>query len=316
MVPLDGSRLAEQALPMACALADGAGARLRLVLVHQPPSLPLEPASATLYSSAESTIHKGELKYLQKIRGGLRQDGRVVSAATVSGPIASTLIEHAREIEADLIVMATHGRGPVQRLWLGSVADAMVRSTQVPVLLVRPSEEGSGRVAVDQIQWILVPLDGSALAEQALDPAVALARACGAEIDLVQVVRPVLLAVNPPMIAPSLVPSAYDQGLTDIARTQAQDYLHDIAERHRKGGLVMSAAACVGWDPVETLLELARPPRYGLIALATHGRGGLRRLAMGSVADKLVRAAEVPVLVCRPVKRRASAPRRRAVVLF
>ena len=123
--------------------------------------------------------------------------------------------------------------------------------------------------------------------------------------------QPVLLGVDPALP----LPSAHDQELTAQARARAQDYLHDIAERYRERGLSVSAAACVGWDPVETLLELAPPPRYGLLALASHGRGGVRRLAMGSVADKLVRAAEIPVLVWRPVKRLGPAPRRRAIAL-
>ncbi len=316
MVPLDGSNFAEQALPTACAIADRTGARLRLVLVHQQPNIPLEPASASLYSSTELAVHKAERQYLQRTRSRLQADGWVVSIATASGAIAPALIEHAREIEADLIVMSTHGRGPLQRLWLGSVADGMVRAAEVPVLLVRPSEDESIRTAVHPIQRILVPLDGSTLAEEVLKPAAALARAWGAEIDLVQVVQPVLLAVDPPMLLPSIVPSAYDAELTALERDRAQDYLHDIAERYSKRGVRMSSAACIGRDPIETLLELAQPSRYGLIALATHGRGGLRRLAMGSVADKLVRAAAVPVLVCRPVKRPARARRRREVVLI
>jgi nucleotide-binding universal stress UspA family protein len=312
MVPLDGSAIAEQALPTACAIADEVGAGLRLVLVHQRPNLPLDPASATLYSTTELCIHKGETSYLQGIRSRLRQDGRVVSAVTVSGSVVSALLEHARETKADLIVMATHGRGPLQRLWLGSVADGMVRESEIPVLLVRPAEEAGTGAHVRPLQRILVPLDGSKLAEEALEPAAALARAYDAEIDLVQVVRPVLLPVDPAFP----LPSVYDQELSALDRAKAQDYLHDIAERYLKRGLRVTAAACLGWDPVETLLELARPPRYGLLALATHGRGGVQRLAMGSVADKLVRAAEVPVLVCRPVKFRGSAPRRRAVVLI
>jgi nucleotide-binding universal stress UspA family protein len=311
VVPLDGSEFAEQALPTACAIAGESGARLRLVLVHEPPTLPLDPASASLYSSTEICIRKGERAYLEKIRARLGQDGRAVTA-TVSGPVAPTLIEYAHDVEADLIVMATHGRGPLQRLWLGSIADAMLRSSDIPVLVVRPAQEGGSGAPAHSIERILVPLDGSQLAEQALQPATTLARACGAEVDLVQVVQPVLLSVDP--LLP--LPSSHDQELTALARDRAQDYLQDIAERYRERGVNVSAAACVGWDPVETLLELARPPRCDLLVLATHGRGGVRRLAIGSVADKLVRAADVPVLVCRPVKRRGSVRRRRAIALL
>jgi nucleotide-binding universal stress UspA family protein len=297
MVPLDGSGLAEQALPMACAIADWTRARLHLVLVHQPLSIPPDPASATLYSSTELTVRTAERSYLEKARERLQESGRTVSIATVSGPVTPALSKHGHEVAADLIVMATHGRGPVQRMWLGSVADGLVRGSEIPVLLVRPAAGEAGPVWT--IPRIMVPLDGSALSEEALEIAAALAGACDAELDLVEVVRPVLLAIDPALP----FPSAYDQELSTLARARAQNYLHDIAERYRARGLRVSAAACIGWDPVQTLLELARPARYGLLVLASHGLGGVRRLAAGSVADKLVRAADVPVLVCSHPRR-------------
>ena len=85
-----------------------------------------------------------------------------------------------------------------------------------------------------------------------------------------------------------------------MCRTQAQDYLDDVAERMRGQGLRATGVAVVGWSAVDSILDVARPERVALVALATHGRGGLRRLALGSVADKLVRGADVPVLVYRP----------------
>ena len=311
MVPLDGSEFSEQALPTACAIADESGARLRLVHVHQSPSLPLDPASASSYTTAELVIRMGEGAYLQKVRAQLRWEGRVVSAMTVrGGVVAPALIEHAREIEADLVVMATHGRGPLQRFWLGSVADGMVRASDVPVLLVRPKEGESRCTPAHLIHRILVPLDGSPLAEQALSPAGALAQAVGAELDLVQVVRPVLPGVDPAIP----LPSSHGQELTAHARARAQGYLHGVAEHYRQRGIGVCTSVGIGLDPIEVLLERARAPQYDVLALATHGRGGVRRLALGSVADKLVRAAEIPVLVYRPVKRPGSAPRRRAIV--
>jgi nucleotide-binding universal stress UspA family protein len=194
----------------------------------------------------------------------------------------------------DLVVMATHGRGGIQRAWLGSVADQLVRTLEIPVLLVRgqpgpaPGEAGAGP--------ILVPLDGSQLAEQVLGPAGALARLWGAELSLVQVVQPVTIVDDPALP----LPTAYDEELTQEWRRQAQDYLDGLAGRLKEQGIRVTAQACIGWSPVQTLLDLARPERVRLVAVATHGRGGLQRLALGSVADKLVRAAEVPVLVHRP----------------
>ena len=100
-----------------------------------------------------------------------------------------------------------------------------------------------------------------------------------------------------------LTPNVYDEDATASWRAQAQDYLDGIVERLRSEGIRASAVASIGWSAVDSILSLARPENFGLIALATHGRSGLPRLALGSVADKLVRGAKVPVLVYRPARR-------------
>jgi nucleotide-binding universal stress UspA family protein len=166
---------------------------------------------------------------------------------------------------------------------------------EVPILVVRPAEtkapESSGGLTE-----MLVPLDGSPLAEAVLQPAAALARLWDAEISLVQVVHPVVLTSDPPLP----FPTGYSDQMTRIRRESAQDYVQDVAERLRESGVKASGVAVIGGGVAETLLDLARPEHTSLVAVATHGRGGLRRLVIGSVADKLVRAAEVPVLVVRP----------------
>ena len=114
-----------------------------------------------------------------------------------------------------------------------------------------------------------------------------------------QVVYPVLLSSDPMLP----LPSAYDEELTALCRSQAQDYVDDLAERLRDRGLRATGAATIGWNATDSILDLARPERVAMVVIATHGRGGLRRLALGSVADKVVRGAEVPVLVYRPAGR-------------
>jgi nucleotide-binding universal stress UspA family protein len=197
-------------------------------------------------------------------------------------------------------VMATHGLGGVRRAWLGSVADYLIRHLEVPVLLVRPQEGAPASDRPIGAGEILVPLDGSPLAEEVLDTAAVLARLWNSELSLLQVVHPVVLAED--MAFP--FPTSYDEELTAMARTQAKDYLHDIVERVQSESIRASSATVVGWKVADSILEAARPERVALIALATHGRGGLSRLALGSVVDKLVRSAEVPVLVYHPSDRR------------
>jgi nucleotide-binding universal stress UspA family protein len=307
LVPLDGSPLAEQALPLAAYIAQQAGSKLRLVLVHQLPSAPVDPLAAKLFASIELATRKSERGYLRDIQAKLREGGtRLSSAVTLTGKAGPELARYVRELGIDLVVMATHGRGGIRRAWLGSVADHLIRTLEVPVLLVRPQE---GKPAPDRslgAGQILVPLDGSPLAEQALDSAAALARIWDAEVTLLQVVRPVLLAADPALP----LPSAYDEDLTASCRQQAQDYLDDIVQRMRGQGLRATGVAVVAWNAADAILDVARPERVSIVALATHGRGGLRRLVLGSVADKLVRGADVPLLVYRPAGRRK--PKRRS----
>jgi nucleotide-binding universal stress UspA family protein len=309
LVPLDGSSFSEQAVPLAARVAQRAGSKLRLTLVHGLPPAPIDPAAAKQFTSIELATRKSERYYLRGIQARLRDGGtRLASAVTLTGKAGPALAQYVREMGIDLVVMSTHGRGGIRRAWLGSVADYLIRTLEVPVLLVRPreSEPGSARPAASG--QILVPLDGSPLAEEALDPAIALARAWNVDLALLQVVRPVLLSADPALPLP--LPSAFDEDLTTMWRTQAQDYIDDIVEKLHEQGIRATGAASLGWYTADSILEAARPERVAAIVIATHGRGGLRRLALGSVADKVVRGADVPVLVYRPAGRRA--PKKRS----
>lgn len=310
LVPLDGSPLAEQAVPLAARLAQRAGSKLRLVLVHQLPSAPLDAVAAKLFTSIELATRKAERGYLRAVQARLRDGGtRLSSAVTLTGTPGPALVRYVRELGVDLVVMATHGRGGLRRAWLGSVADHLIRNLEIPVLLVRPREGEEAPAGATEASQILVPLDGSPLAEEALEAAAALARVWDMELVLLQVVSPVLLSMDPALP----LPSAYDVELTAMVRTQAQDYLDDLVERLHGEGLRATGAAVVGWSAVASILDVARPESVALVVLATHGRGGLRRFALGSVADKLVRAADVPVMVYRPGGRARKKPSPRKV---
>ncbi|HZA98048.1 MAG TPA: universal stress protein [Gemmatimonadales bacterium] len=299
VVPLDGSPLAEQAIPMAQAIAERARCRLKLVLIHQP-LIMMEPGPN--YTKVELAMYKADREYLKLVTARLRQPlGRSVSSAILDGsPVAQTLAAYIRELGADLVVMMSHGRGGLGRAWLGSVTDQLIRFTEIPVLVVRTSEDMEPKPGMEQKE-ILVALDGSPLAEAALGPAVALARLWDAEVSLVQVVQAITLGSAPHLT----FPSDYSDQVTAIRRDSAQDYISDMAERVRESGVRASGVAVVGAAVAETLIKLAAPDRVGLMAVATHGQGGLKRLVLGSVADKLVRGAPVPVLVVRPTGRHA-----------
>jgi nucleotide-binding universal stress UspA family protein len=298
LVPLDGSPTAEQALPLAIAVAQRTRAKLRLALVHQTLIAPVHLGTEQLYTSIELSVRKSEREYLRGWADRIRESSQhPVASVTLTGAIAPALEEYVRENSVDLVVMTSHGRGALRRAWLGSIADHMVRSLEIPVLLVRSAETQPSETATARLGNILLPLDGSPLAEAALEPAMALARAWDVEIGLVQVIEPLVFPIESQMV-PAV---GYDEKLAAIRRDAANDYLNDIAERVRADRVRASSAAVLGVGVADALLQLARPERYGLIAIATHGRSGLRRMVLGSVADKLVRGADIPVLVCRPV---------------
>ncbi|HEX3273672.1 MAG TPA: universal stress protein [Gemmatimonadales bacterium] len=301
LVPVDGSPLAATALPLASGLAHAAGAHLRLALVHTMPPAPADTGSVTSFASVDVAGRASERSYLQALEARLREAGtRIASSATLTGAVGSALADYVRDHGIDLVVMATHGRGGVRRAWLGSVADYLIRHLEVPVLLVRPHDEAATEPPA--ARGILVPLDGSPLGEAVLRPAAALARIRGTGLTLVQVVPPVLEVADMtlPLAAAVAVPG--EPGMTELLQQEAQDYLDALVAELRTEGIPATGTAVVGYHVAKTIQELARPERFGLIAMATHGRGGVRRLALGSVADKLVRSADVPVLIHRPAE--------------
>jgi nucleotide-binding universal stress UspA family protein len=299
VVPLDGSGFAEQALTAAAAIARGARAKIRLVLVHRLPPPPRDRDTAKLYVKVELAVRRSERDYLRATATRLKDNhGLQVTTLVPDGPVGPTLVSWIHDIDADLVVMTTHGRGAVGRAMHGSVADQLVRSLEIPVLLVRPD---AGQTAEEwSPREVVVGLDGSKTAEAAVAPASGLARTLQVPITLVQVVLPLAVATEPPLP----FPADYDQRITEVRRREALDYLENIAERMRDEGHTVTPVAVVGGSPAGTLLELGRRERGAILAVGTRGRGGVKRLMLGSVADKLVREAEVPVLVIPPGRRK------------
>jgi nucleotide-binding universal stress UspA family protein len=278
-VPLDGSPFAEQALPWALSIARRAGASLHLVRVHVLYILQ-EPVRAWVPHGPgrEASWREQEQLYLDATAKWLTAVSPVpVSTAVVGGEEADGLLGRAREAGADLVVMTTHGRGPVGRFFLGSVADELIRRGGVPVLLARPHEPAPDVLPEPAPENLLIPLDGSALAERALGPAADLARLTEGRCNLLRVVE------SP-----------------DRPAAEAREYLERIAGRLREQGLQVGTRVVVSPQAAEAILEEAGAQGSDLIALGTHGRGGVRRMLLGSIADKVIRGCSLPVLVCPP----------------
>jgi len=294
LVPLDGSPFAEQALPWALSLARRAGARLDLVRVHvnhvlKDPmhrGVPYDSVLAAECKQQEQLYLDGTAKWLASVAPVS------VTAAVVPGLPADGILEGIRFRQADLVVMTTHGRGPLGRAFVGSVADEVLRRAPVPVLLIRPCEPGLGLIPEPAAANVVVPLDGSALAEKALEPALEVARLAEGGCTLLRVVE-----IHSSL--PDAPPGSPGQP-GEIHVEEARAYLEGVAGRLRHRGEVVQTHVVVGRGAAETILEQARGLGSDLIALATHGRGGIRRLLLGSVADKVVRGAAIPVLAYRP----------------
>jgi nucleotide-binding universal stress UspA family protein len=291
LVPLDGSLPSEQALPYAVALAQCSGAALQLTYVHTPLLL----GEGTLYlGTPDVQLWEEEKKYLQSIVSRLKKAGlEKVSAHVLEGPIADMLQEHALGNGCDLVVMTTHGRGPVSRFWLGSVADQLVHRLPMPLLLVRTQEEVSGPVGEPEVRNVLVALDGTPMAEQILQSAGELAKQLrGASLTLLRV----LPSVVPDGVRKETAPDVLQ---VDTLRAEAHVYLQRIADSLRDQGFAVQTRSIAHAHPATAILNEAASGEYDLLALETHGRRGLPRLFLGSVADKVVRGATIPVLVHR-----------------
>src|SRR5262245_9443265 len=167
IVPLDGSVFSEQSLPYACQIARRMDATLELVHVHRIPIAWTRENSQTVAAQLDSEVRAAEQEYLSRVALSVSSEECVqVSAVLLEGPVATAVKDYASSSPPALIVMTTHGRGGISRAWLGSVADELVRSINIPTLLLRPQQrEGSGTTIPFQLDHILIPLDGSETSE-------------------------------------------------------------------------------------------------------------------------------------------------------
>jgi nucleotide-binding universal stress UspA family protein len=308
LVPLDGSKFGEHALPLALELARRSKATLHLTHVLLPMSAVYADAPPFVGSGVEEKLIErqkaGQQAYLDGVKQRLTAAGAPrVTITIVEGDVLESIRKRTTETGADLVVMSTHGYGPFTRFWLGSVADELVRGPlPAPLLLVRPQDAELDLNLAPPLARVLLPLDGSKLAEQMIEPAARLAETAGAELTLLRVIKPLVPATVPVEgqmfghMMQGMV--AQTEALQEKIRTEARDYLAGVAEPLRRRGLKVQVAVETEEAPAPAILRHSRAT--DVVALATHGYRGLSRLFLGSVADKVVRGAQVPVMVWRP----------------
>lgn len=287
LVPVDGSKLAERALSIAIPLAEQHGARLTLFHAHEP-MMPITLAGGAPVrdTAIETTMLEEARGYLDKLakRTAKLTTARVEPVFRV-GKVVAALTAFAAESRAGLIVISTHGRGGFQRFWLGSVADAVLRHATVPVLLVRGTRPAAKRLA-GQAPFVraIVPLDGSDRAEEALAAAKTLFGKVHARLTLVHVVHPMSAVAGMNL-------------KRDPAAEVVRDYLEPLAARTASETLEVRHEVKVDSNVARVLLESVEAHDADLVVIAGQGLSGVQRLLVGSVADKLIRTASVPVLV-------------------
>jgi nucleotide-binding universal stress UspA family protein len=270
LVPLDGSPQAEAGLEAARPLVGTFDAELLILKVIEHPEDGGTPA-----------YHTSAVK-------SLRAEGVKASLLTREGKAAEEILACAAERAADLIAMSTHGRTGMSRLLIGSVAEAVLRRAQVPVLLSRPG------MRVRPWKQIAVALDGSERAEAILPEAARLAKAHKAALDVVKVALPIVSGASlgeVPMIFPSEDP---------------MPYLRSVCGRLAAQGVEARPVSLEGRAASEVIRHAAAT-EAGLICMTTHGRTGLVRVLLGSIAEEIVRHAPCPVLVRRAARVEAPA---------
>jgi nucleotide-binding universal stress UspA family protein len=295
LAPLDGSELAERALPYAEDLARRVGSEL--VLVRAAMLFPFQKTH--LSEPARERVEEAE-GYLEGVARTLRGRGlEVRTVAPYTWPEVEIAAE-ARRQEADLIVMSTHGRGGLGRWVYGSVAERVVAESPVPVMLVRAWKGQSGPIWHGEHRCILVPLDGSELAEAALPVARALVDALHGRLVLLRVEpfaswdSPVIASIGPgdESTGPTAVPDWDDE--QERLRTEALEYLSRL-----RGDSEVRAELRSGF-PVEAILDAAREHGAALVVMTTHGRTGPGGFPLGSVADSVLRQGSMPVVLVGP----------------
>ncbi len=305
LLPVDGSPLAETALHTAIALARREGARLEVVTVVAAPVQPMDAGGApVLDARLEHDLVAQAEEYLAALRRRLAElaPDLKCSATLLRGRAEQAIVAEAKREGHDLIVMTTHGRSGVSRLWLGSVAAGVLRHSPMPVLLLRDLSSAAPREGAPLFPSVVVPLDEGETSERILADAIAVAGR-SATFHLVHVVVP-LRWVPPPsaieVVSAGAAGREMPADVLDLSRDAAVARLNAIAKRLQQDGIAAQVHVPIHRNAAEAVLAYAHESGASLIAMTSHGRGAVGRTFLGSVSDKVVRGAAMPVLVRVP----------------
>jgi len=275
LVPLDGSELSEQVLPHAQHLAQAFEVPVDLVCAVEREDLP---------ENVLGEFHQDRTKYLEGIAAAFPGDSKPRCVVETGRP-AEVILDEAGRRKETLIVMATHGYSGLQRWFVGSVAHKVVQAAECPVLLFPAGAKGpdGGRV---ELEHIIVPLDGSALAEHILPYATHLCKVMDMEM--------ILLRAYHPRFPGSTVRM---HEVSQIVRESAENYIAAKAEELERQGIERISFRALRGIPAEQITDFALETQNSMTAMCSHGRHGVGRWVMGSVTDAVLHCSEEPLLV-------------------
>jgi len=303
LVPLDGSRLSEGILPYVRSIARASNAAVELLQIIEPEvvSNTTDPQHGAYVDLVEANLKQTSTEYLEEVARSFPNSFNVTCSAEIGNP-AEVIVDRGSAHEDTLIAMSTHGRSGVQRWLLGSVADKVLHAATNPLFVLRSTDE-SKTTDEATLKTILVPLDGSLLAELVLPHVAAMAKKMKLEVELLRVYSVAL-------------PSYIDEGFTvdlqplrENMKEEVKSYLDKKARQLISYGVDKVSTLVLEGDAPGEIIDMAREFSDNLVAICTHGRSGIGRWILGSVTDRIVRHCGDPVLIIRAKEEQVASPR-------
>lgn len=294
IVPLDGSALGQAALPLALALADATHDALDLVQIA-PPLHAMWDYYLRYDTALDADRQDRAREAVDSLAARLRTPSRQIEAHVLGGDPAEEIVGYAAWTGPGLIALSTHGHGGIAHWAFGSVARKVLTAATVPTLIVRPRHPPEVPERATSIRTILVPLDGSHRAAVALPLVQELAHVLGAHVLLARVVPPATPAFT---AMADGTPLPHADAAQAHERTAAETYLQRISDGLKFGGIPTDSVMPSG-NVAAALLSLLQDEAYDLVVMTTHGRTGVTRWALGSIAERLVEASHTPILMLR-----------------
>jgi nucleotide-binding universal stress UspA family protein len=297
LVALDGSPLAERVLPPAMTIAQQVEGSIVMLRAAEPETMavadsfnmlgkysPVWPGQALEISREQAT------KYLDTIVTNRVPPKLPVQKKVIVGDPSAVIVDQAQSESVDLIALSSHGYSGFTRWMVGSVAERVLHQAHCPVLMIRSDKP---------IRHILIPLDGSPLSEQVVNPAFEVAATLGCRVTLMHSIRPLDVAEVEQL---DHLENGLGTSMFSSLHENAELYLHEVANAHRQD-IKDIATTIIHGSPAESILEFAHDHAVDVIAMSTHGRTGLRRWIYGSITDKVLRGGYTySMLIVRPTE--------------